>query len=259
MEALRHPDLPSEPDVSHLVTEDDTPVDNVFSERQMRLLVNTLYDSWDPGCPFVAMANVGLYFSAGEPALVPDVLVSLGVNVLPDPMRKENRSYLAWRYGKQPDLVVEIVSNRVGGELEKAEAYARHGIGYYVIFDPDHHLGERVLRAFVLHGNRYLDLLDVSWLEGLGLGLRLWQGTYEGMEDLWLRPCDREGNLLPLGRERVETERARAKAAEDRAEAAEERAEAERARAEAEHRRAEATEAANERLRARLRELGVEG
>ena len=34
------------PDVSHLVTEDDTPVDNLFSERQMALLRETLYTSW---------------------------------------------------------------------------------------------------------------------------------------------------------------------------------------------------------------------
>ena len=33
-------------DLSHIVTEDDTPVDNLFSERQMRLLVESLYVSW---------------------------------------------------------------------------------------------------------------------------------------------------------------------------------------------------------------------
>ena len=39
--------LPPElhPDVEHLVTEDDTPVDNVFSEKQQRLLTEPLYSS----------------------------------------------------------------------------------------------------------------------------------------------------------------------------------------------------------------------
>ena len=34
------------PDVSHLVTEDDEPLDNLPSEKQQRLLTETLYSSW---------------------------------------------------------------------------------------------------------------------------------------------------------------------------------------------------------------------
>lgn len=34
------------PEVDHLVTEDDTPVDNIFSERQQHLLVEPLHSSW---------------------------------------------------------------------------------------------------------------------------------------------------------------------------------------------------------------------
>ena len=70
------------PDISHIITEDDTPVDNMFSEKQMRLLTHTLYASWPgpgDGRPFVAMANVGLFFAIHAPPLVPDVLVSLDV------------------------------------------------------------------------------------------------------------------------------------------------------------------------------------
>lgn len=33
------------PDVSNLVTEDDTPVDNWFSEKLQRLLVSSIYSS----------------------------------------------------------------------------------------------------------------------------------------------------------------------------------------------------------------------
>jgi hypothetical protein len=36
------------PSVANLVTEDDTPVDNIFSEKQERLFVEPLYSSW-PG------------------------------------------------------------------------------------------------------------------------------------------------------------------------------------------------------------------
>ncbi len=42
------------PNIDHIVTEDDTPVDNMFSEKQQRLLSGSLYDSWNPGRPFIA-------------------------------------------------------------------------------------------------------------------------------------------------------------------------------------------------------------
>lgn len=70
-------DVP-EPDISHVITESDAPCVNLFTERQMRLLTDSLYTSWvGPGedRTFVAMANVGLFFAPHEEPLVPDVLV----------------------------------------------------------------------------------------------------------------------------------------------------------------------------------------
>jgi hypothetical protein len=34
--------------IKHIVTEDDEPVANLFSAKQQRLLVRTLYASWQP-------------------------------------------------------------------------------------------------------------------------------------------------------------------------------------------------------------------
>ncbi len=34
--------------IESLVTEDDEPVDNLFSAKQQRLLVESLYSSWNP-------------------------------------------------------------------------------------------------------------------------------------------------------------------------------------------------------------------
>ena len=39
-------ELPPAPDTSHLITEDDTPVDNFLSEKNQRLLTEPLYSSW---------------------------------------------------------------------------------------------------------------------------------------------------------------------------------------------------------------------
>jgi hypothetical protein len=74
----------------------------------------------------------------------------------------------------------------------------------------------------VLRGRTY-EPSQLGYMPEVGLGLTLWHGTFEEVEADWLRWTDRDGHLLPLGR--------------DRAEQAERRA---------------------ERLAARLRELGVD-
>lgn len=66
------------PDISNLVIEDDTPVDNFQSEKQQRLLVDALYSSWSPDTPFIAAANVGLFYALKHDPLVPDAFLSLG-------------------------------------------------------------------------------------------------------------------------------------------------------------------------------------
>lgn len=102
------------PNVEHLVTEDDTPVDNIFSEKQQRLLVDTLYSSNPFGDKsFVASSNVGVYYGLHKPAVVPDVLLSIDVNYPKDIWEKSHRVYMIWEIGKRPDVVVEIVSNTV--------------------------------------------------------------------------------------------------------------------------------------------------
>lgn len=227
-------ELIPEPDISHLVMEDGAPVDGIFSERQMRLLTETLYTSWrdaEGHLPvFVALANVGLFFGLNEPPVVPDVMLSLDARLPEEVSSKKHRSYLVWEYGKPPDVVFEVVSNREGGEEKKLLTYARIGVPYAVIYDPDEFLSRRPLRVYGHHERSYVEILDPSWLTGVELGLMLWQGTYEGMEGIWLRWCDREGKLLPTGAEASD--------------AATQRADAERERA--------------DRLAARLRELGHE-
>ena len=45
-----HADI-DEPDLSALVTEDDTPVDNIYSEKQQRLLTEPLFSGWGGRLP----------------------------------------------------------------------------------------------------------------------------------------------------------------------------------------------------------------
>ena len=46
-----------EPDISGIITEDDEPVDNIFSEKQQRLLTESLNSSWRPGRDFARCAR----------------------------------------------------------------------------------------------------------------------------------------------------------------------------------------------------------
>ncbi|MBI3926221.1 MAG: Uma2 family endonuclease [Armatimonadetes bacterium] len=208
-EAVRGSDVP-EIDYSRFVTEDDEPVDNQLSEKQMRLLTRPLYATW-AGREFVAMANIALFYGEDEDPIVPDVLLSLGVRQPADLTEKKNRSYFVWRYGKPPDVVIEIVSNDRGGEdTRKLETYARVRVSYYVIYDPLRILSQRPLKAYRLVEGRYVDLLDPGWLPEVGLGLVLWEGEFEGLKAGWVRWCDENRAVLPTGQERAEQERERA-------------------------------------------------
>jgi hypothetical protein len=213
----------------------------------MRLLTEPLDVSWKggpEGRAFLALANVALFGAFKEPPEVPDALLSLDVEVGDDLEAKENRSYLVWVLGKAPDVVVEIVSDRRGGEdAHKLRRYARLGIPYYVIFDPRDLLGQGVLRVFSLRDRTY-EVIDPSWLPGVGLGLTLWEGEYEACRATWLRWCDREGRLIPTGKERADE--AQRQAEEERRRAEEARGQVTRAEEQA------------ERLRAQLRALGID-
>lgn len=84
----------------NLVTENDTPVDNILSEKQQRLLTEPLYGAWsgpDQHAPghrgFLALANVGLFYALRQPPLVPDMMLALDVpGPGPDLSQKANRS-----------------------------------------------------------------------------------------------------------------------------------------------------------------------
>jgi Uma2 family endonuclease len=246
-----YPDV-IEIDVSGLITETEAPTD-IYSEKQRRLLVGVLHASWQPPRvdpdlprPFVAFANVGLFDRPRNDALVPDVLVSLDAELPEDVWEKRHRSYFIWEYGKVPDVVVEVVSNRVGDELSrKRSRYARMRIPHYVVWDPDAQLEERRLHVFRLEGDVYrvVPVTDGTPCElaGAHLAVGLWTGRFEDREDTWLRWFDVNDSLLPTS--------------DELARAAEARADAETAKADAAAKRANIAESELAALKARQQEL----
>src|SRR2546422_9752072 len=98
------------PDIQSLITEDETPVDNLPSEKQQRLLTEPLYSCWagpGQGRPFLAAANIAI-FEAGNETVVPDVFLSLDVEIAEDWWAKAHRSYFLWEFGKPSEVVIEI-------------------------------------------------------------------------------------------------------------------------------------------------------
>jgi Uma2 family endonuclease len=203
------------PDANQLVTEDDTPVDNFASEKQQRLLVGSLYSTLQQQ-NFLTAANVGIYHTDGQPPIVPDIFLSLDVQVPQNWWEKQNRCYMVWRFGKSPEVVLEIVSNKEGDELgKKLKIYEQMRASYYIVYDQNQQLGEKVLRVYELRGRRYFETSE-NWLEQVGLGVTLWEGKFEDRQDTWLRWCYQDGNVLSTGDERAEQERQRAEQAEQR-------------------------------------------
>jgi len=118
------------------------------------------------------------------------------------------------------------------------------------VWDPAGYLGAPALHVFELRGDLYVKRSEATF-PSLGLGLVLWEGTFEGYTTRWLRWVDAKGEFLATGAERAEQERVRAE--QERL-----RAEQERVRAEQERLRAEQADARAARLAERLRAMGID-
>lgn len=244
-------------DSENLITEDDALINNWISEKQQRFLSRVLYNEWTDKV-FLSGANVGIYYQNNNPAIIPDVFISLDVQVPENYWEKKHRCYLTWEFGKVPELALEIVSNKIGDELgEKKRIYQKMRVTYYVVFDPNKFLGEQVLRIYELHRGRYVEKTD-TWLEELDLGLTIWEGEFEQLTTTWLRWCDRSGNILLTGQETAVKERLRANLAQEQLVEVQKQVVDEQQRANLAEERANLAEQKARLLAEQLRKLGVD-
>ncbi|ETR66197.1 MAG: hypothetical protein OMM_05762 [Candidatus Magnetoglobus multicellularis str. Araruama] len=237
-------------DYDSLITEDDEPVDNLFSERQMKFLTDALYTSWTINRPFLACANVGIYDDPPiAPPIVPDVLLSMDVIPAKNIWEKKNRCYMIDVFKKPPDLVIEVVSNRTGNErTSKFHRYESMDIKYYVIFDPDKCIFKTSLHVYRLHNGKYKAFpwkqiqRNGIWFSDLQLGLKVHQSIYQKMDTEWLLWSNHDGDILLSGEQKAKFEFERAEDEKQRAEKEKQRAEKEKQRAEDEKQRADTVE-----------------
>ena len=206
--------------IQEMITEDDAPVDNRFTEKQMRLLAESLYASWlpepfadEPGTErkFIAATNVGIFTSPYQAAIVPDMFLSLDVEGGGDFSQKENRSYCLWVFEKAPEIVVEIISDKRGDEFNaKMKRYGKMGVSYYITFDPFEIYDAPHIRVYERAIAYRYRLREDLLLPEIGLSLKRIAGKYENAEAEWLRWCDLAGNPILTGKERADTETRRA-------------------------------------------------
>lgn len=255
-----------------------------FHDLQPQLLSRTCHPPhYSPEWMFTG-TDINLYYNVRHPRWYkrPDWFLVVGVPRLYDEIDLR-LSYVIWQEGIAPRVVVELLSpgtetedlgeqvrsddliqpsseapstqeepetaknQKPPGKWEVYEQILR--VPHYLVFSRY----TNRMRAFTLVGDRYQEIAIDSnsprvWIPSLELGLGLWQGPFEGIERLWLRWYDAEGNWLltdtELALEQAQQERQRAEVAEQRANIAEQRAETAEQRA--------------EQLAQRLRDLGID-
>lgn len=172
--------------------------DEVFSVGDMNLYYDVTHPLWHKRPDWFAVAGVSRLYEGRDLRL----------------------SYVVWQERVNPFVVVELLSPSTAAEdlgqtqrgrdetptvpPTKWEVYEQIlRVPYYIVFDRY----TNQLRAFQLVGGHY-QALDVSdqqvaiaeWEVSLGV----WQGSYQGVERLWLRWFDAEDKLIPTAEERAE-------------------------------------------------------
>jgi Uma2 family endonuclease len=234
------------------------PASRVFSASDMNLYYDVRHAQW--------YKRPDWFGVVGVPRLYDDVDMRL--------------SYVVWQEGVNPFVVVELLSPGTEkedlGETDEeklppeSEELAENGqailsqtenkpprkwevyeqilhIPYYVVFSRY----TNRLRAFKIVGAHYQELEFQEprvWMPELDLALGVWQGEYQGIERLWLRWYDTQGNWIPTEAEQERAEKAQAL----------QQAEQEKQRAEQAESRAKEAEARLESLIQRLQESGID-
>jgi len=259
-----------------------------FHDWQAQLLSLTFCPPHYPLSQIFYASDLNIYYDVHHPLWHkrPDWFGVVGVPRLYNDVDMR-LSYVVWQEGVNPFVVVELLSpgterEDLGEQVipapnsqpEQGEGNGQESqlstedkpprkwqvyeqilqIPYYVVFSRY----TNQLRAFKLNEAHYQEL-EVQdgrvWMSELDLGLGLWQGEFQGINRLWLRWYDAQGNWILT---EAEQERQRAEQERQRAEQERQRAEQERHRAEQERQRAEVVQARLDALMERLRESGID-
>ena len=139
--------------------------------------------------------------------IVPDAFLCLGVERLKG--NQLRKSYVLWEENNVvPLLTLEVVSQTPDGEYdEKMSVYARMGVLYYVIYNPDfwQRDGHEPFEVYRLGSGQYQRQVgEPFFFPEIGLGMGRSQGVHGGLQREWLFWYDQQGNRLLSPDERTQ-------------------------------------------------------
>ncbi len=192
------------PSTEELPCSDDIPVDNEDQNLLPNLLLFALTLLWAERMDWYFGVDMAVYHTTGvnpRVPVVPDAFLSLGVERRKG--SKSRRSYATWEENNRvPILVLEMVSHQSNNEYDdKLELYARLGVLYYVIYNPEFWQRDRhqPFEVYRLEGQTYrLQIGEPYWMPEVGLGIGRGRQEIGGIEQEVLLWYDAQGNAYPM-------------------------------------------------------------
>ena len=172
------------PSSTELPCSDDIPVDNENQNFIPNLLLFLLEFIWGDRLDWYFGVDMAIYHTTGanpRVPLVPDGFLSVGVERRKQSLQGRGRlSYVLWEENDIPPiLTLEVVSQTYGNEYdEKMEIYAKLGVLYYVIYNPDYWRRDQhqPLEVYKLVDGTYqLQIGEPLWMSEIGLGIGRFQ------------------------------------------------------------------------------------
>ncbi|WP_019499627.1 Uma2 family endonuclease [Pseudanabaena sp. PCC 6802] len=209
-------DLNQLPTSDELPDSDDTPVDNEDQNLLPNILLFLLSSIWAERMDWYFGVDMAVYHTTGlnpRVPVVPDAFLSLGVERKKG--GKSRRSYVVWEeQGIVPIFTLEMVSHKPGGEYdEKMAIYARLGVLYYAIYNPEfwQRDGHQPFEMYKLVDGKYeLQRGEPYWMAEVGLGIGRNQTVFSNLSQEQLAWFDERGDRYLSADERADAERQRA-------------------------------------------------
>lgn len=185
-------------------------MDNEDQNLLPNLLLLLLISLWSERMDWYFGVDMAVYHTTGispKVPVVPDAFLSLGVERKKG--GKSRRSYATWEENDVvPILTLEMVSHRPGEEYdEKLDLYAKLGVLYYVIYNPEFWQRDRhqPFELYKLENGVYrLQIGEPYWMPEVGLGIGRYQGEVGGLPQEILTWYDAQGNRHLSGEEQAE-------------------------------------------------------
>lgn len=210
---LAAPDIQLPPTQAELPYDDGIPMESARHKAQMDLLIDALMPWLEEREDGFIGGNMFVYYSLAQVRNKdfkgPDFFAVLGVP------KGERRSWVVWEEEKAPDVVIELLSDSTAqaDKNQKKLIYQNQmRVPEYFWFDP---FNPNDWAGFSNEKGAYQPIAfnaqNQLVSQSLGLALQLWQGSYKGIDAIWLRWANLTGELLPTPEEK---ERQRADKAE---------------------------------------------